>query len=247
LYVRLNVAETPVFAMEKARNAASTAPVAALFRAQPRQVVLAAGCMLASMALGFMASTYLTNYAQAHLGYSPQLILSIGVVGGLVAVGSTALSAALCDSFGRRRIIMIAWAAGIPWSFIVIPLANAGDPALFAVAIAGSYAIAGLAYGPMASFIPEIFATRYRYSGAGLALNLAGLLGGAIPPLIAAPLMATWGSLAIATMMCLLVLVSLLCTYMLPETKGATLTSHGVGSPSAHDVKRRRFNQSRAG
>jgi metabolite-proton symporter len=236
LYVRLNVAETPVFAAEKARNTTSTAPVAALFKAQPRQLVLAAGCMVANMTLGYMASTYLTNYAHTHLGYPPALILSIGVVGGLVAVGFTALSAALCDSFGRRRIIIIALAAGIPWSFTMIPLVTAGDPVLYAVAIAGTFAIAGMAYGPMASFIPEIFATRYRYSGAGLALNLAGLLGGAIPPLIAAPLMATWGSLAIATMMVLFVLASLLCTYMLPETKGATLTRQR-GPQSAQDVK----------
>ena len=33
-----------------------------------------------------------------------------------------------------------------------------------------------------------------RYSGAGLALNLSGLLGGAVPPLVAAPLMAAWGT-----------------------------------------------------
>ena len=63
------------------------------------------------------------------------------------------------------------------------------------------YAVAGMSYGPMASFIPEIFATRYRYSGAGLALNLAGLIGGAVPPLIAAPLMATWGAPAIGAML----------------------------------------------
>jgi MFS family permease len=237
LYVRLNVAETPVFVVEKARNTPSVAPLAALFKAQPRQIVLAAGCMVGSMTLGFMASTYLTNYAHTHLRYPPTLILSIGVVGGLVAVGFTALSAALCDSFGRRRIIMVALAAGIPWSFTVIPLVNAGDPVLFAVAIAGTYAIAGMAYGPMASFIPETFATRYRYSGAGLALNLAGLLGGAIPPLIAGPLMATAGSLAIAAMMGLFVLTSLLCTYVLPETKGATLTSHRRGQQSAPDLK----------
>jgi hypothetical protein len=88
---------------------------------------------------------------------------------------------------------------------------------------AGTYAVAGTAYGPMAAFIPEIFATRYRYSGAGLALNLAGLVGGALPTIIAAPLLATWGVPALGAMMAIVVLVSLVCTALLPETKGAPL------------------------
>lgn len=58
---------------------------------------------------------------------------------------------------------------------------------------------------------------RNRYSGAGLALNLAGLAGGALPPLIAAPLMTAWGGGAIGAMLACLVGASLLCTYLLPE------------------------------
>ena len=64
----------------------------------------------------------------------------------------------------------------------------------------------------MAAFIPEIFGTRYRYSGAGLSLNLAGLVGGAVPTIVAAPLQATWGVPAIGVMMAAVVLVSLVCT-----------------------------------
>ena len=75
----------------------------------------------------------------------------------------------------------------------------------------------------MASFIPEIFATRYRYTGAGLAFNLAGIVGGAVPPLISAALLAAYGSWAIGLMMAILVLASLLSTYLLPETLGSSL------------------------
>jgi MFS family permease len=227
LYVRRSVAETPVFAEQKACATTPAAPAAALLRSQRREVLLAAGGMVGFFTLGFMANTYLTSYAHTHLGYSPQTILSVGVMGGVVALLFTALSAILCDVFGRRRIIIIGFAAGVPWSFAVIPLLDTGRPALFAVAIAGTYAVAGMSYGPMASFIPEIFATQYRYSGAGLALNLAGLVGGAVPPLAAAPLMAAWGTPALGVMMALMVLTSLVCTWLLPETKGTTLRRRG--------------------
>jgi MFS family permease len=89
--------------------------------------------------------------------------------------------------------------------------------------ICGIYAVAAVAYAPMASFIPELFATRYRYTGAGLALNLAGIVGGAVPPIIAGPLGAHFGTWAIGLMLSTLVLVSFACTYRLPETKGVSL------------------------
>jgi MFS family permease len=145
------------------------------------------------------------------------------LLGGVVVVVFNALGAVLSDTFGRRRVIMTAFAIGVPWAFLVLPMVDTGDAALFAVAMAGTYAVAGTAYGPMAAFIPEIFATRYRYSGAGLALNLAGLVGGAVPTVVAAPLLATWGVPAIGTMMAGVAMISLVCTAALPETKGIVL------------------------
>jgi metabolite-proton symporter len=223
LYVRLNVAETPVFAEQKARDTARVMPLAALFRSQRREVVLAAGSMIGFFTLGYMANAYLMSYAHTHVGFSPKLILSVGLLGGVVVVVFNVLGAVLSDAIGRRRVIMTAFAIGVPWSFVVLPLVDTGNAVLFALAMAGTYAVAGTAYGPMAAFIPEIFGTRYRYSGAGLSLNLAGLVGGAVPTIVAAPLQATWGVAAVGVMMAVVVVASLVCTAALPETKGAAL------------------------
>jgi metabolite-proton symporter len=223
LYVRLNVAETPVFADQQAHDSATVMPLAALFRKQRRTVVLATGSMVGFFTLGYMANAYFMSYAHTHVGFSPKMILSVGLLGGVVALVFSLLGAVLSDTFGRRRVIITAFAVGVPWSFVVLPLLDSGNAVLFALAIAGTYAVSGTAYGPMAAFIPEIFATRYRYSGAGLALNVAGLVGGAVPTIVAAPLLATWGVPAIGVMMTTVVLVSLVCTVALPETKGAAL------------------------
>jgi nitrate/nitrite transporter NarK len=101
------------------------------------------------------------------------------------------------------------------------------------VAIVGMCAIGGIGSGPTGAFIPELFATRYRYSGSALAVNLAGVLGGALPPLIAGTLQATYGSWAIGPMLAALALTGLVCTYLLPETKGTDLRSTQTtdGSP----------------
>ena len=54
-------------------------------------------------------------------------------------------------------------------------------------------------------------------------MNLAGVIGGALPPLIAGTLLATYGSWSIGVMLAALALASLVCTYLLPETSGTTL------------------------
>jgi MFS family permease len=227
LYVRLNVAETPVFAEQQSSGVTSRTPVVALFTHQRREVLLAAGSMVGFFAFGYTASAYLTSYAHTRVGFSPDLVLLVNVLGGATALVFCALSALACDRYGRRRVIMVALAAGLPWAFVLIPLVDTGNAGWYAVAIAGTYAVAGSIYGPMGAFVPEIFATRYRYSGAGLSLNIAGLAGGAVPPLISAPLMATWGAGAIGVMLAAFVIVSLVSTFLLPETLGAALRDGG--------------------
>ncbi len=223
LYVRLNIDETPVFGEEKARNLVPKAPLAELLRLQRREIVLVAGSIVGGFGFVYMGNTYLTIYAHSHLGYSRTFIWSVGAVAGLVSITFVSLSAALCDRFGRRRMMLIGWAACLPWAFVVIPLMDTRNPALYAVAVLGMFATAAIGSGPTGAFIPELFATRYRYSGSALAVNLAGVLAGALPPLIAGMLLATYGSWAIGLMLAALVLASLVCTYLLPETNGTPL------------------------
>jgi metabolite-proton symporter len=225
LYVRLNIDETPVFAEEKARNLIPKAPLAEVLRLQRREVALAAGSFLVCFTFAFMVSTYLTTYAHTQLGHSRNVVLLVGVLGGLANIAFVALSATLADRVGRRRMMLVGCAACLPWSLVVIPLMDTGKPSLYAVAIVGMKAIVGIADGPTAAFIPELFATRYRYSGTALVVNVGGIAGGAVPPLIAGTLQATYGSWAIGLMLATVALVSLLCTYMLPETKGTALRS----------------------
>lgn len=228
LYVRFNIDETPVFARERADEK----PV----WAQPKrrlpkycggsgEIVLAAGSSFCCFGFVYLASTYLASYAQTRLGYSRGSILFDSVLGGLLCIVFTALSSALCDQLGRRRVLLAGWAVALPWSLLVMPLIDSGSPSLFAVAVVGMYAIGGFGFGPTASFIPELFATSYRYTGSALAANLAGVAGGALPPVIAGALVATYGSWAIGVMLAILALISLVCTYRLPETAGSALVS----------------------
>ena len=70
-------------------------------------------------------------------------------------------------------MMLVGWATCLPWTLVVIPLMDTGKPVFYAVAIFGMQAIAAIGFGVMAVFIPELFATRYRYSGSALAVSQA--------------------------------------------------------------------------
>lgn len=223
LYIRLTIEETPVFREERDRDSTPRAPLAELLGTQLRQVLLAAGAMVGIFTMSFLGGTYLLSYASTQLGHPRGLILAVGVLAGVALMSTTAISAILCDRYGRRRIILTGFAIALPWAFLVMPMIDTGSPVLFAIAIGGLFCIFGISYGPIASFLPETFATRYRYTGAGLAFNLAGIVGGALPPLVAGLLVDDVGGWSVGLMMAVFVTVSVLSTWALPETKGTSL------------------------
>nr|WP_243841306.1 MFS transporter [Mycobacterium sp. DL592] len=217
LVVRMSVKETPVFASATTTTHAET-PVAALVRDQGRQLLLAAGAMVGVLGLVYETGTFFTHYATAHLGFSTDFVLLVGVVGGVCTVAFVAASAILSDTYGRRLPMTVGYVLAVPWSLVVFPLIETRNHLLFAVAIIVTYAIIGIAMGPLASFIPETFALAYRYTGAGLAHNIGGIIGGGVPPVISEYLLDSYGSWSIAVMLAGLALTSLVCVRLLKET-----------------------------
>ncbi len=231
LYVRLRIDETPVFVEEQNRDLVPDAPIRELLRLQRREIVLAGGSILSGMCFVYMANTFLPLYAHSHLGYSRTFIWFVGALGGLAGLIVITVSANLCDRVGRRRLMLLGWSGCALWSFAVIPLLDTGKPVLYGVALVGMFAIAGIGSGPTGAFVPELFATRYRYSGSALAVNLAGIVGGALPPLIAGTLQATYGSWAIGPLLTVMAVASVGCTFLLPETRGTVLRSRYDAPP----------------
>ncbi|MBI5339061.1 MAG: MFS transporter [Mycolicibacterium rufum] len=219
LYIRMHVKDSPV----QTESAHVGTPLAALFRRQGRQVLLAAGVAICAPMLVFQAGTFFTHYAADRLDFSYDLVLMVGVIGGLCAVGFAALSAILSDTYGRRRVVSLGFALTAPWAFAVFPLIETGHKLVFGVTIVVTYCLIGWCMGPLAALLPEIFDPEYRYTGAALSHTLGAIVGGALPPVVSPILLASYGGWAVSVMMGALGLVSLACVLALPETSGRTL------------------------
>lgn len=228
LYVRLQVQESPVSTGKAAPTRPAGPPLAAVIRRQGGHVLLAGGAAICAPMLVFQAGTFFTHYAAVHMGYSLTLVLLVGVVGGLFAIVFAAASAILSDTYGRRRIIMCGVAIAAPWAFAVFPVIETNDHMVFGAAIVATYALAGFCMGPLAAFVPEIFAAPYRYTGTALSQTTGAIVGGALPPVLSPTLFASFGGWAVAAMMGGLALVNLVCVAALPETNGRRLRRRAI-------------------
>lgn len=218
LYVRMHIEESPEFTQEQTSDDGGL-PLAELLRRQWKEVLLAGGLVSGILMLVYQVGTFFTHYAAVHLHYSKDVVLMAGVIGGICTVGCVAASAILSDRYGQRRCIMAGIALAAPWSLALLPLMELRRPVIFTLAIAVTYAIIGVATGPLAAYLPSIFPTRYRYTGTAMSYNIGGILGGGIPPVISPALLNSFGSWAVGLMMCGLAVLSLLSIMALGRIK----------------------------
>ncbi|NLG48381.1 MFS transporter, partial [Gordonia sp. (in: high G+C Gram-positive bacteria)] len=162
------------------------------------------------------------------MGLDRNFVLVSGMIAAIFFGLSTAASAIYSDRIGRRRVIMISVILAVPWALVLFPILEMGGEFAFLVGLIGTLLIFGIAYGPAGALLPELFQARYRYTGAGMGYNLGGILGGAIPPLIAAPLIAGPGSIWVGIMLAVLSSVSVLCTYLIVETKDKKMVAEDL-------------------
>jgi metabolite-proton symporter len=223
LWVRLTIAETPVFKQVIEEQEVARTPFVELVVQQWKRLLLGAGVMMIQYALFYTATTYCLSYATKVLkvGQTPMLVVvMLAVI--MLGVG-TVVSAVLADRIGRKRIVVIACSISVVWGLVTFPLLDTKSYPLMWLALAGCLALMGLSFGPMGAFLPELFPTRYRYSGAALSYSLGGVFGGALPPLIAVKLAAGPGSFAVGVMLSVIALISLVCMTRLPETRDTAL------------------------
>ncbi|GAA1741240.1 MFS transporter [Nonomuraea bangladeshensis] len=224
LYVRLKISETPVFKAAMDERRIARVPFVGLMRHQWRRVLLGAGAMTVAYTLFYTATTYCLSYGTGTLEIPRTTMLGLTMVGVLFMAAGTVASSLVSDRLGRRRTLVAGCGLAIAWGLVMFPLMETRSVVLVGVALAGALGLMGLVFGPMGAYLPELFRTEYRYSGASVAYSLGGVLGGAVPPLVATGMQAGGlGATAVGAYVSAMALLSLLCLLALPETGDRTL------------------------
>jgi len=219
LYVRLRTEETPDFkAGADKRRKADALPFKEAFAHQWKEILLGAGSLVPAIALAYVGLAFLTSYGSATLSLPRPLVLGAVMFGNVFNLAAIVTGGILTDRFRGRRVMIIANAVGMPWVLALFPILNTRSLALFWVAMAVTFSIAGIGFGVAGAYLSELFPARYRYTAVGISYSISGVVGGAVPPLVAASLVPAYGGFVFGIFLAFYCLIALGCTLALRDT-----------------------------
>ncbi|WP_422331060.1 MFS transporter [Rhodococcus sp. (in: high G+C Gram-positive bacteria)] len=211
LYIRAQIAESPLFVAEaerRERNQEGRAPIFAIL-ANPKPVIYVALAGIAAMSVTAMLSTFGITLAVLSGVTRSEALTAFGI-SQFLAIFTVLFYARLSDRVGRRPV-MLAGVLGL--GVVAYPTMLMVSSGHFGTAVAGFVLALSVCqaacFGPMVAFISEQFGTSSRYTGASLGYQLSGLVGAGFAPVIAASLYAASNS-SISVVAAYLVVVSLI-------------------------------------
>jgi MFS family permease len=183
-FIRRNIAESPVFQSIEHSHEKAEAPFIETIRDHWRQVLLAIGVRAGEGVIWYVFSLLLLVYVPTRLGLPRQVALNAVLWGAAAGVLAIPLFGALSDHFGRKQTLLFGVAISIIWSFGYFWMLDTRDPTLVILASVIGMVCQAALWAPLAAFIPEMFETKVRCTGASLGFQLAGVFGGALAPTI---------------------------------------------------------------
>ncbi len=219
LWIRMTISESPLFKEVEAKDVKAKAPIVDVLRRYPKQVLLAIGARVgvdvAFYTFILFITTYVVTYLELPRGYALNAVLiAAGVQVFLIPWFGT-----LSDRFGRRPVYLFGAAGAAVWVFVFFLLLDTGSFPLIVLAAVVALFFHAAMYGPQAAFIAEMFPTKVRYTGASMGYQLAGIVGGALAPIISVALLDRFDSSVAVSVYALIVLaITTACVLAAPET-----------------------------
>lgn len=196
LYVRLKITETPAFQEALQRNERVELPLLAVVRDHGGTLLLATVAAVTTFVVFYLMTVFTLSWGTSALGFERQQFLILQIIGVLFFAAMIPVSAVVADRVGRLPMLIAATLFIIVFGFAFGPLFSASSLSVVILLSLG-LACMGLTYGPLGTALAELFPTAVRYTGASLAFNFAGILGGSLAPYIATWLAANFGIAAV--------------------------------------------------
>lgn len=228
IYIRVTMEETPSFKQVRDEGAKAKLPFAYLIRHHWKQVLLGGVATLSTGSTFTLLVASGVAYGTDEIGYSKDLMLWAVLTACVIALFAIPLFGKLSDKIGRKKIIAAGIIAEILLAFPFFWLLNTGTPALVFVAYSLMMIAFCANYGPIATFLAELFGSKIRYSGLSVAYMLSGLLGSAITPAVTVWLLELTGeSASVAWYIGFAALLSLIALFLLSDNRLKSLESVG--------------------
>ena len=219
LWIRLTIAESPLFREVEQTETKAAAPIMEVLRRYPKQVLLAVGARVGVDVAFYTFVLFITAYVFTYLELPRNYALNAVLIAAAIQVFAIPFFGGLSDRFGRRPLYLAgAIGAGV-WVFVFFALLDTGQFVWIVLAAAVALIFHAAMYGPQAAFIAEMFPTKVRYTGASMGYQLAGIVGGALAPIISVALLDRFGtSVAVSVYVVAMIVITVTCVLLAPET-----------------------------
>ncbi|MCT2587902.1 MFS transporter [Actinophytocola gossypii] len=193
LYVRLRVAESPVFRRMTEKRTTVSLPVFDALRRYPRNFLIGIGAHICDTAVVYIYATYSLTYITGTLDLDRSVGLTGVILFSVLVIALQPVYGRLSDRIGRRPLNLFSVVFTAAWAFPFFLLLDTREPVLIWLALVVATTIG---FAPMIAvqpaFYAELFGARVRYTGFAASREIGAALGG-FSPLIAAALVAQAG------------------------------------------------------
>ena len=193
LWVRLKIAETPAFARVLEEGPPPAVPMGELLGKHWGLVIGGTLGAVACFAVYYLATAFALGYATTTLGVDRQTFLSLQLGAILFMAVGIVLSGIWSDRTSANNVLTWGCVGAVVAGFTLAPGLGSGSPGLMFASLAFSLFVMGFVYGPLGAWLPGLYPARVRYTGASLAFNMAGIIGGGLTPMVATALAKSGG------------------------------------------------------
>src|SRR6201992_3369162 len=167
IYVRLRVAETPVFTEAVlARGKVERNPAMQALRLHPRNFFVVLGARMAENGLGYFFPVFGLSYVINTVGVPKSDALSALMLAFVIELFAILGFGALSDKVGRRPVYMFGALAGIALAYPFFWMVGTKQWIWIAIAFILARAVVTAAmFGPQAAYFAELFPPQRRFAG----------------------------------------------------------------------------------
>ncbi len=223
LYVRLKLTETPIFTQAIKSQQPVKLPLALLLSRYPVPLLQGALAMVVCYALFYISTVFSLSYGVSTLKIPRPQFLGMLCISVIFMAAATPLSAWSGDRFGRRPVLLVAGIAAFLSGFLLAPMLSSGSAWQITTFLSIELFLMGATFAPMGALLPELFPTSVRYTGAGTAYNIGGILGASLAPYLAQQLVLFGGLSWVGGYVSAAAAISLLAVFSMRETRDRKL------------------------